>query len=202
MSTSYMVDRSDTARINRAGRSRFRQQSEFRLVGASPGTHAAFIPCRRTSSTHDHGQDTVHDHIEIDGVAADLLDTPAVQRLRHVKQLGTVQLVYPPRTTPASSTRSASTTSPAARSASGLGKARRPDRSRGHAPRRGSRPVQPQSGVAHPPPHGKYPTTSTRCSRPARSARCSAITTSTRKIAGLVAEGGTVRRARLGRARR
>ena len=40
-------------------------------------------------------KDTVHDHIEIDGVAADLLDTPTVQRLRHVKQLGTVQLVYP-----------------------------------------------------------------------------------------------------------
>ncbi|WP_418286109.1 HD domain-containing protein [Halorubrum sp. DTA46] len=40
-------------------------------------------------------KDTVHDHIEIDGVAAALLDTPAVQRLRHVKQLGTVQLVYP-----------------------------------------------------------------------------------------------------------
>ena len=40
-------------------------------------------------------KDTVHDHIEIGGVAADLVDTPAVQRLRHVKQLGTVQLVYP-----------------------------------------------------------------------------------------------------------
>ena len=40
-------------------------------------------------------KDTVHDHIEIDGVAAALLDTPAVQRLRHVKQLGTVRLVYP-----------------------------------------------------------------------------------------------------------
>ncbi|WP_435075229.1 HD domain-containing protein [Halorubrum sp. HHNYT27] len=40
-------------------------------------------------------KDTVHDHIEIDGVAADLIDTPAVQRLRHVKQLGTVQLAYP-----------------------------------------------------------------------------------------------------------
>ena len=40
-------------------------------------------------------KDTVHDHIEIDGVAAELIDTPAVQRLRHVKQLGTVQLVYP-----------------------------------------------------------------------------------------------------------
>ena len=40
-------------------------------------------------------KDTVHDHIEIDGVAAALLDTPTVQRLRRVKQLGTVQLVYP-----------------------------------------------------------------------------------------------------------
>ncbi|MGZ0746317.1 HD domain-containing protein [Haloparvum sp. AD34] len=40
-------------------------------------------------------KDSVHDHIEIEGVAAALLDTPAVQRLRHVKQLGTVQLVYP-----------------------------------------------------------------------------------------------------------
>ena len=40
-------------------------------------------------------KDTVHDHIEIDGVAAELIDTPAVQRLRHVKQLGTVRLVYP-----------------------------------------------------------------------------------------------------------
>ena len=40
-------------------------------------------------------KDTVHDHIEIDGVGAALLDTPAVQRLRGVKQLGTVQLVYP-----------------------------------------------------------------------------------------------------------
>jgi len=40
-------------------------------------------------------KDTVHDHIEIGGVAADLVDTPAVQRLRHVKQLGTVRLVYP-----------------------------------------------------------------------------------------------------------
>lgn len=40
-------------------------------------------------------KDSVHDHIEVEGVAAALLDTPAVQRLRHVKQLGTVQLVYP-----------------------------------------------------------------------------------------------------------
>ncbi|WP_435093095.1 HD domain-containing protein [Halorubrum sp. N11] len=40
-------------------------------------------------------KDTVHDHIEIDGVAAELLETPAIQRLRHVKQLGTVRLVYP-----------------------------------------------------------------------------------------------------------
>ena len=40
-------------------------------------------------------KDSVHDHIEVDGVARDLLDTPAVQRLRHIKQLGTVGLVYP-----------------------------------------------------------------------------------------------------------
>ncbi|RXK51188.1 HD domain-containing protein [Halorientalis pallida] len=40
-------------------------------------------------------KDSVHDHIEVRGVARDLLDTPPVQRLRHVRQLGTVTLVYP-----------------------------------------------------------------------------------------------------------
>lgn len=40
-------------------------------------------------------KDSVHDHIEVGGVARALLDTPAVQRLRHIKQLGTVSLVYP-----------------------------------------------------------------------------------------------------------
>lgn len=40
-------------------------------------------------------KDSVHDHVEVTGVAADLLDTPAVQRLRRVSQLGTVSLVYP-----------------------------------------------------------------------------------------------------------
>ena len=40
-------------------------------------------------------KDSVHDHIQIDGVARDLLDTPAVQRLRNISQLGTVSLVYP-----------------------------------------------------------------------------------------------------------
>ncbi|RLM57233.1 HD domain-containing protein [Halobellus sp. Atlit-31R] len=40
-------------------------------------------------------KDSVHDHIEVGGVAAALLDTEPVQRLRHIKQLGTVQLVYP-----------------------------------------------------------------------------------------------------------
>jgi len=40
-------------------------------------------------------KDSVHDHIEVGGVARDLLDTPAVQRLRHVVQLGTSSLVYP-----------------------------------------------------------------------------------------------------------
>ncbi|SDJ55365.1 HD domain-containing protein [Natronorubrum texcoconense] len=40
-------------------------------------------------------KDSVHDHIRVDGVARDLLDTPAVQRLRNIRQLGTVSLVYP-----------------------------------------------------------------------------------------------------------
>jgi len=40
-------------------------------------------------------KDSVHDHITVEGVAADLLDTPAVQRLRRVSQLGTASLVYP-----------------------------------------------------------------------------------------------------------
>ena len=40
-------------------------------------------------------KDSVHDHIAVDGVAEALLDTPPVQRLRHIKQLGTVTLVYP-----------------------------------------------------------------------------------------------------------
>jgi HD superfamily phosphohydrolase len=40
-------------------------------------------------------KDSVHDHITVEGVAADLLDAPAVQRLRRVTQLGTASLVYP-----------------------------------------------------------------------------------------------------------
>jgi HD superfamily phosphohydrolase len=40
-------------------------------------------------------KDSVHDHIGVTGVAEALLDTPAVQRLRRVRQLGTVSLVYP-----------------------------------------------------------------------------------------------------------
>jgi HD superfamily phosphohydrolase len=40
-------------------------------------------------------KDSVHDHIQVEGVAAALLDTEPVQRLRHIKQLGTVHLVYP-----------------------------------------------------------------------------------------------------------
>ena len=40
-------------------------------------------------------KDSVHDHIPIEGVAEALLDTPPVQRLRHISQLGTVTLVYP-----------------------------------------------------------------------------------------------------------
>lgn len=40
-------------------------------------------------------KDSVHDHIEVGGVAEALLDTPPVQRLRRISQLGTVGLVYP-----------------------------------------------------------------------------------------------------------
>ncbi|MFB6111162.1 MAG: HD domain-containing protein [Halobacteriaceae archaeon] len=40
-------------------------------------------------------KDSVHDYIELSDVAEALLDTPLVQRLRHVKQLSTVRLVYP-----------------------------------------------------------------------------------------------------------
>ena len=40
-------------------------------------------------------KDSVHNHIEVTGVAEELLDTPPVQRLRRISQLGTVKLVYP-----------------------------------------------------------------------------------------------------------
>ncbi|WP_137287395.1 HD domain-containing protein [Halorussus salinisoli] len=40
-------------------------------------------------------KDSVHDHIEVEGVARALFDTPAVQRLRRIKQLGPAHLVYP-----------------------------------------------------------------------------------------------------------
>jgi HD superfamily phosphohydrolase len=40
-------------------------------------------------------KDSVHDYIEVTDVAEALLDTPLVQRLRQVKQLSTVRLVYP-----------------------------------------------------------------------------------------------------------
>ncbi|XGI83478.1 HD domain-containing protein [Halorutilales archaeon Cl-col2-1] len=40
-------------------------------------------------------KDAVHDHIQVEGVALDLLDTPEMQRLRHIRQLGTAYLVYP-----------------------------------------------------------------------------------------------------------
>jgi len=40
-------------------------------------------------------KDSVHDYITLGPVAADLLDTPTVQRLRHIKQLSTVRLVFP-----------------------------------------------------------------------------------------------------------
>ncbi|MFB6235989.1 MAG: HD domain-containing protein [Halopenitus sp.] len=40
-------------------------------------------------------KDSVHDYVTLDPVAADLIDTPAFQRLRHIKQLSTVRLVFP-----------------------------------------------------------------------------------------------------------
>ncbi|SNR25622.1 HD domain-containing protein [Halorubrum vacuolatum] len=40
-------------------------------------------------------KDSVHGHVRLDPVAADLLETPAFQRLRHIKQLSTVRLVFP-----------------------------------------------------------------------------------------------------------
>jgi HD superfamily phosphohydrolase len=40
-------------------------------------------------------KDSIHDHIEVDGVAEALLDCREVQRLRRIRQLGTVELVYP-----------------------------------------------------------------------------------------------------------
>jgi len=61
-------------------------------------------------------KDSVHGHVRLGDLAAELVDTPAFQRLRHIKQLSTVRLVYPSANhTPASSTRWASTTSRAAR---------------------------------------------------------------------------------------
>ncbi len=40
-------------------------------------------------------KDAVHDHVPVDGIARELLDVPVLQRLRHVRQLSTVALVYP-----------------------------------------------------------------------------------------------------------
>ena len=40
-------------------------------------------------------KDSVHGHVRLGPVAADLIDTPVFQRLRHIKQLSTVRLVYP-----------------------------------------------------------------------------------------------------------
>jgi hypothetical protein len=40
-------------------------------------------------------RDPVHDHIELDELALSLIDTPVVQRLRRIRQLGFSNLVYP-----------------------------------------------------------------------------------------------------------
>lgn len=39
--------------------------------------------------------DSVHDHIEISDLATALIETPEFQRLRNIRQLGTVSMVYP-----------------------------------------------------------------------------------------------------------
>jgi HD superfamily phosphohydrolase len=43
-------------------------------------------------------KDSVHDHIEVQGIGAALLETPPMQRLRRITQLGTAPLVYPSAT--------------------------------------------------------------------------------------------------------
>jgi len=40
-------------------------------------------------------KDSVHGHVRLGDLATELVDTPAFQRLRHIKQLSTVRLVYP-----------------------------------------------------------------------------------------------------------
>lgn len=40
-------------------------------------------------------KDSIHDYIELDELSRELLDTAPVQRLRHIRQLSTVSLVYP-----------------------------------------------------------------------------------------------------------
>ncbi|MBZ6495281.1 HD domain-containing protein [Natrinema longum] len=40
-------------------------------------------------------KDSIHGYIEVDPTAAAIMDTAPIQRLRYVRQLGTVQLVYP-----------------------------------------------------------------------------------------------------------
>lgn len=40
-------------------------------------------------------KDGIHGHIDVEGVARELMDTPQVQRLRRIQQLGNTSLVYP-----------------------------------------------------------------------------------------------------------
>ncbi|MDD5614647.1 MAG: HD domain-containing protein [Candidatus Methanoperedens sp.] len=40
-------------------------------------------------------RDPIHDHIELDELALSLIDTPVIQRLRRIRQLGFSNLVYP-----------------------------------------------------------------------------------------------------------
>ena len=39
--------------------------------------------------------DPIHDYIDLNSLQAKLVDTPAYQRLRWIKQLGPINLVYP-----------------------------------------------------------------------------------------------------------
>ena len=65
------------------------------IVAANGRTPARFCPWLAHRTGMRAIKDSVHDYVAVEGAARDLLDTEAVQRLRHVKQLSTVRLVYP-----------------------------------------------------------------------------------------------------------
>jgi len=67
----------------------------FRWSSASEAASEKSILRGRDCPAMKAIKDSVHDYVTLDPVAADLIDTPAFQRLRHVKQLSTVRLVFP-----------------------------------------------------------------------------------------------------------